>query len=427
MEASAAHDLRLLKLVWSGLGQIFAEIGDLKAALTREQQALDYTLRSGELIARINSQFKLAGYYLDSGCLIQAQDCARSALSTLESTKHENVHARVLDLLGKVDLCRGRNYQAASSFEKADKLVEGINQPKIAGKYLVSLARAYLAQGKRLQARTLFQTVTSSKKMTRKLLAWNAWSGFEEAVCDTRSFEKLCRKMKEDSAGATDISDDSGEYAVPTVPFLLEPSGLCKAMSPAIASDFASGLSDEWAWQDLFGDCSYAMCDGVEIRAANGRDLYHVNLSAPRLMRSTVGSFAFQTMCRKATDEMPCMGGILLWKNERNYLILQRGRFGRHQIFFGGCLDSRDMCIGQGRLPADHVFLRLERAGGSVRALCSADGTNWLTAGSAGFAVDDPVSIGLHATGCIDRTIHHGAFTEGTAIRFEKVEMANLA
>jgi hypothetical protein len=33
--------------------------------------------------------------------------------------------------------------------------------------------------------------------------------------------------------------------------------------------------------------------------------------------------------------------------------------------------------------------------------------------------VDDPVEVGLHAIGMIDRAIYHGAFPEGTAIRFE--------
>jgi hypothetical protein len=58
-----------------------------------------------------------------------------------------------------------------------------------------------------------------------------------------------------------------------------------------------------------------------------------------------------------------------------------------------------------------------------VNALCSADGEAWFTVGGVAFPVEDPVEIGLHAIGNIDRTIYHGAYPEGTAIRFEAFEV----
>jgi hypothetical protein len=67
----------------------------------------------------------------------------------------------------------------------------------------------------------------------------------------------------------------------------------------------------------------------------------------------------------------------------------------------------------------DAVFLRMERVGGWVRALCSADGTQWFTVGSVEFPPDVPVQVGLHAIGEIDRTVYHDAHLEGTAVRFK--------
>jgi hypothetical protein len=61
----------------------------------------------------------------------------------------------------------------------------------------------------------------------------------------------------------------------------------------------------------------------------------------------------------------------------------------------------------------------LERLGSRVNALCGADGKEWFTVGQVEFSVEDPVEVGLHAIGNIDRTIYHRAFPEGTAIRFE--------
>ena len=85
------------------------------------------------------------------------------------------------------------------------------------------------------------------------------------------------------------------------------------------------------------------------------------------------------------------------------------------------------MIIGRGRLQvsdsSDHVFLRLERVGCRVKALCSTDGEEWFTVGSVEFPIEGPLRVGLHAIGNIDRTIYPGAYPDGTAIRFESFTM----
>lgn len=54
-----------------------------------------------------------------------------------------------------------------------------------------------------------------------------------------------------------------------------------------------------------------------------------------------------------------------------------------------------------------------------VNALCSADGKAWFTVGHVNFPVADPLQVGMHAIGMIDRLIYPGAYPDGTAIRFE--------
>jgi hypothetical protein len=122
----------------------------------------------------------------------------------------------------------------------------------------------------------------------------------------------------------------------------------------------------------------------------------HINLSAPRL----------------------------LWKDEENYLRLLWGLSGPRDVAFTGCIENHDRILGCGRLlspPSPHVLLRLERAGSSVRALCSTDGEQWYTAGQVHFPASDPIQVGLHAVGSVDRGVYHGAFPEGTAIRFATI------
>jgi hypothetical protein len=161
----------------------------------------------------------------------------------------------------------------------------------------------------------------------------------------------------------------------------------------------------------------------LEVHAVNGRDLWDINLSAPRLLKSAPErvDWAAQTVCSPASAEKPAIGGLLLWKDQDNYLRLDRGTAGENEIAFRGCLANRDVFIGRGRLPTDppnRVFLRIERVGCRVNALCSADGETWFTVGHIEFPVEDRVEVGLHAIGSIDRTIYRGAYPDGTAIRF---------
>lgn len=58
-----------------------------------------------------------------------------------------------------------------------------------------------------------------------------------------------------------------------------------------------------------------------------------------------------------------------------------------------------------------------------MSALCSADGGAWFTVGCVEFPAEDPVAVGLHAIGNIDRRLYPGAYPEGTAIRFERFEL----
>jgi hypothetical protein len=46
--------------------------------------------------------------------------------------------------------------------------------------------------------------------------------------------------------------------------------------------------------------------------------------------------------------------------------------------------------------------------------------------GDVEFPVESPLQVGLHAIGNIDRTVYHGAYPDGTAIRFESFTIWGL-
>ena len=48
-----------------------------------------------------------------------------------------------------------------------------------------------------------------------------------------------------------------------------------------------------------------------------------------------------------------------------------------------GCIANKDVVIGRGRLVGSPVTLRMERIGDTVRALCSADESEWLSGRSS--------------------------------------------
>ena len=181
---------------------------------------------------------------------------------------------------------------------------------------------------------------------------------------------------------------------------------------------------------DPLDDCAYKPDGGLVIHAASGRQLWHLNRSAPRLVRTLppdIENPTFQITCEPALMDRPARGGILLWQNKDNYLWLEVGRFGMRDVAFGGCLDNRDLVIGRGRLPegpepgwtmGEPVTLRFEVTSDRVDALCTLDEERWFSVGHATFPFDETMQVGVHAIGMIDRAIYHGAYPEGTAIRF---------
>jgi hypothetical protein len=323
--------------------------------------------------------------------------------------------------LGLIALCAGAVDGAIAHLEAAvpDLL-------KTRADILLTLGRAYLAQGRREDAVRQFEealTTAAPAETNANALGhvrvWpNALSGIEEATGSAERVRHLVERLRHAHPGAT---------ALPLVP-CLAPAVVGPGLPQHLHEAFTTPLAPDWTWHDPFGDCSFAPHKGLQIAAANGRDLWHVNLSAPRLLRpSPSGDFAVQTTCDPMSDARPAIGGLLLWQDREHYLVLERGHWGTADISLRRCWDNEDRIVGRGWLPGEHAWLRLERQGTTVRALCSADGAAWFSAGAIEFAVRAGEQVGVHAIGLIDRTIYQGAYPEGTAICFRSVELWTAA
>jgi adenylate cyclase len=408
-KAEQHRDLRALGTVYYWRARLSSYSGDLYGAISHIQRGLELFTKIGDTKHETEGLNDLARAFLSLGDLQSATEYAGRGLQKAEAVGSKQYIGALSQAMGLVSVCQGRWDEAIGALQKAPALYHEIGDVWEA-EAIYLLARAYLARGHRREAAQRFhEAIAMSPTSPLDLPA--ALSGLEDAWEDPEAFGAFCHRFRKEHPAVGHVSFvqwslDSTEVGQP------------QRIAPTVHEAFVAPLPSDWVWHDPFGDCSFTLRDRLEIRAANGRDLWRINLSAPRLLRPASGEFVVQTVCLPAEHETPAIGGLLLWRDSQNYLRLDRGTRGRAEIAFSGCLENEDVLLGRGRLPAESVYLRLERVGGRVNALCSADGRRWFTVGQAAFPEGDPVEVGLHAIGNIDRTIYPGAYPEGTAIRF---------
>jgi tetratricopeptide (TPR) repeat protein len=419
-KAQQHRDFRALADVVSFTAiELLRDRGDLRGAVSPYLQALELYGKIGGAKHQSSCLDHLGGICLSLGRLKEAEEYANRGRESAEVTGEIWLVAPTMLTAGTVLLCQDRPEQATLLFQQAADLLRESRDSSREARMNHALGRARLAQGRRLEAVRHFQEAAACAALQNEFLLV-VLSGLEEACGQPEEFRAFCQRFREEHPQVTER---------PLVQWYLEPSHPHFGFS---ILDFGLPTSElqiqnpkskiqnaPWVWLDPFDDCGYRVGDGLEIHAANGRDLWRLNRSAPRLLRPITGDFAVQAVCVVPSKEKPAMGGLLLWKDKGNYLRLEHGTRGEHEISFQGRLGNKDGIIGRGRLSAEPIFLRLERRGSRVHALCSADGQSWFTVGQAEFPIEDPLEVGLHAIGNIDRTLYPGAYPEGTAIRFE--------
>jgi hypothetical protein len=303
-------------------------------------------------------------------------------------------------------------------FRDAADLFLGIGQPGYAAQTSYYLARTHLLRGDRESALGALEEaaalVTPELLVGEPLAVAGVLDAVERSIGDADSLEAFCAQWRARFGGGS------------LARWYLEPAEREVAGQTLVLDDqFIDSLSPDWAWEDPLDDCVLRVQGGLYIQAANGRDLWHVNLSAPRVVRPVTGDWAFEATCEPASPERPAIGGILLWGDKRNYLRLDYGLSGERGVMLLGCLDNQDVVIGRGLLPieAGSVVLRLERVDDQVSALCSAEGVSWLTVGDVAFPDGGSTHVGLYAVGHIDRMSYPGPYRKGTAIRFGSAQL----
>lgn len=456
---ASGHDERARGIIHQRAEDLLARQGDLQGAIAELQQALQCAIQTGDVVDRAFRLWRLGFRSLCLGDLDRAEEYTRAA-HKLQLSISGYYAAWAHWLMGLVLLCRGARTEAVEALERALVHAREVAHPEIDLWSNQLLGRMYLDQGDRAAALQRYQLAAAlatpqvfENWRARELRSYplvfaSVLSGLEEAYADPQAFHAFCRQFPERDifAAGAERSPDLAQFAL--VQWYLEPAAPARPAQLLFQETFEAPLLPEWTWHDPFGDCraerdAHASESGIAIHAANGRDLWHINRGAPRFLLPLssmlpsgdaalpASGFAVQVTCAPTASDRPAVGGLLLWVDEANYLRLDRGSGGPHEITFLGCLDNQDVVIGRGRLPPgtpardappERVHLRLEWAGTRVRALCSAEGGAgsgpWFTVGHVTFPLEARAQAGVYAIGNVDRSIYHGAYPDGTAIRF---------
>ena len=215
----------------------------------------------------------------------------------------------------------------------------------------------------------------------------------------SQEFIPYCRKIREET------EEILGQLEL--TQWYLEPGELSGLFPETVFLDEFDGpdLRSEWEWINPGGDssCSLSSESGwLELRAAPGSHPSRGIFDAPRLLQEISGDFAAEIKLKAASGDLPSVGGILVWKDRENFIRseqLMHLEYLDHEIRLLGNMQGEGNLFGRGRLASDTVYLRLERMDDRLSAYCSSDGENWLTCGEKTFPVEDPVQVGIHATG----------------------------
>ena len=161
-------------------------------------------------------------------------------------------------------------------------------------------------------------------------------------------------------------------------------------------------LSSSWELRDPKYDSTltFARPGWLEIKAISGNDLQpKSNLNAPRLLhaKAVSGDFAIETSISAPKNGRFQSGGLLIWKDEDNFLRFERGTWGADTVI----LQKREYGIF-GHIvdlffEENPAYLRMERRKSCYKALISEDKKKWKEVCSFNFDASDPLGVGIHA------------------------------
>ncbi|HEY8563094.1 MAG TPA: DUF1349 domain-containing protein [Pyrinomonadaceae bacterium] len=167
-------------------------------------------------------------------------------------------------------------------------------------------------------------------------------------------------------------------------------------------------LPEGWRWidpDDKFNPTAYDTKKGVlHIDVPTGKDLFGETRTAPQLLKTITGDFEIETQVKFAPTENYQGAGLLVFRNDSNYLRLERGFGGVGSEKGGIRFDVREdeayePITTPESFPTDApaVDLRLRRAGMEFTAFWRLPGGEWKQVGKYSSSYPETVQVGLVA------------------------------
>ena len=418
-EARMHNDLVSLAAAHVRRGRdMYGQRGDLARAVEELEQASGMYRKVGARYLEARSYLYVGDVYYRYGKLDAAQEClhrAEGMCDALDQHVHMRAEARMLGT--QIALAKGDGAAALGALTAARDLKPGA-QWELFMKLLT--ASALITEGRKAEAALVLTGLLGEAPSFRVPPAYSDSINIAHILsmlesCEERGdvFREFCDRLQCEHPEAKAML--SQWHVGPAAP---------RTYPHTIFSDDFSGSPDPgWSWHDPFGDCSLAFDGRCAIAAPVGRGLRGSNLGAPRLLRPARGPFAVQTACVPSSDRRLAVGGITVWKSPRDYLRLDVGSLGPQSVAFAGCFDNRDVVVGRGMLPAGRVWLRIERAGARVNALCSSDELRWHSVGDVSFPADELLEVGLFVDGLVHPELYPRTYAAGAEMRFARFDL----
>ena len=415
-KAEVHNDLRALGEYYELSASLTYREGNTEKAIPIHNKAIEIFTQIGDSKHLSRAWKSLGISRLQQGEVDAALVCFNQTLESAQIFAHKADYAIGYWYKGQALLCKGAWKEALASFEKAGS--KGDEVPYLKKEWALSgVGRVYLAQGVKQEALNTFQAALQNSPNSLFQNPYQAneiLSGLEQSYENADDFRNFVTRFHQEHP---EIHRSTLKQ------WYLEPAESSTPAHPPLHHEvFTNSLDSGWVWNDPFSDCAYNIQKGLTIQAVNERNLHHINCSAPKLLRQEpiTGDFILQAVCQPARKNAPAIGGLIVWLSDKYWFCLEKGGRGVDDIMLRGFMNYTDLVFGRGQIKGDRIFLRLERRGHWLTAFCSADGENWLYAGGCELSTIEPLRLGLHAIGHINRLVYPAAYAEGTAIRFDE-------
>lgn len=173
-----------------------------------------------------------------------------------------------------------------------------------------------------------------------------------------------------------------------------------------LEANFKDGLPKNWEAVDPEKEkpSGFDTKDGVlRLRIPSGKDLYGENMTAPRFLKPVKGDFEVETRVKFSPSQDYQGAGILIFRNDNNYLRLERAFGGAGGGESGIRFDLREDEVYEplatpDKFPsvASEVELKFRRVGKDFTAFWREAGkTEWIEVGKVTNSYPETVQIGL--------------------------------